>query len=203
MPHLSAIKTAYMNTPAVPQRTPRPEVSPGPAWRRRWRLRLSVGTFITPRVSRSHQSRLPIAARQPENAFWNGLADRVETRAGLVEVDLRRLRCPERLAGSWQLPSHRGRTERGALSWGASLGVATANFVASGYAKSPDECWSHIAVFPSGQFVGSTASAGSRRGGPGRPRAQVGADSAERAGGVKDAFTPRVQFVSASKGRTR
>ena len=33
----------------------------------------------------------------------------------------------------------------GRWAWGASLGAAAANFVASGYAKSPDECRIHIA----------------------------------------------------------
>ena len=33
----------------------------------------------------------------------------------------------------------------GRWSWGAGLGTATANFVATGYATSPDECWTHVA----------------------------------------------------------
>ena len=33
----------------------------------------------------------------------------------------------------------------GRWSWGAGLGAATANFVATGYATSPDECRTHVA----------------------------------------------------------
>jgi hypothetical protein len=65
----------------------------------------------------------------------------------------------------------------GRWSWGAGLGAATANFVATGYATSPDECRTHVArSFRLDACARRPARATGREAGTAAPRA-AGSDS--------------------------